>query len=52
MNRNKYFVEGDQKLSTEDEYNSHNIERHNIEQIKEKLLQLDIVREQLESWYR
>ncbi|SMB88667.1 UDP-glucose 4-epimerase [Desulfonispora thiosulfatigenes DSM 11270] len=50
LNYDKYFVEGDQKLSSEEEYNSHNTERLNIEQIKEKLLQLDYVREQLESW--
>ena len=52
LNYDKYFVEGDQQLSSEDEYNSHNTERLNIEQIKEKLLQLDYVREQLESWDR
>ena len=52
LNYDKYFVEGDQKLSSEDEYNSHNTERLDIEQIKEKLLQLDYVRKQLESWDR
>ncbi|MFZ7133071.1 MAG: polysaccharide biosynthesis protein [Eubacteriales bacterium] len=52
LNYDKYFVEGDQKLSSEEEYNSHNTERLNIEQIKKKLLQLDYVREQLESWDR
>lgn len=52
LNYDKYFIEGDQKLSLEDEYNSHNTERLNIEQIKEKLLELDYVREQLESWDR
>ncbi|WP_028828649.1 polysaccharide biosynthesis protein [Proteocatella sphenisci] len=52
LNYDKYFVEGDQKLSSENEYNSHNTERLNIEQIKERLLQLDFVREQLESWNR
>jgi UDP-glucose 4-epimerase len=50
LNYDKYFIEGDQKLSFEDEYNSHNTERLNIEQIKEKLMQLDYIREQLESW--
>ncbi len=50
LNYEKYFVDGDQNLSSEDEYNSHNTERLNIEQIKEKLLKLDYVREQLESW--
>lgn len=49
LNYDKYFVEGDQKLSSEDEYNSQNTERLNVEQIKEKLLQLNYVREQLES---
>ncbi len=52
LNYDKYFVEGDQNLSSEDEYNSHNTERLNIEQIKERLLQLDYVREQLEGWDR
>jgi len=50
LNYDKYFIDGDQKLSLDGEYNSHNTERLNIEQIKEKLLQLDYVKEQLESW--
>lgn len=52
LNYDKYFVEGDQKLSSEEEYNSHNTERLNIEQIKQKLMQLDYIREELESWNR
>lgn len=52
LNYDKYFIEGDQNLSSEEEYNSHNTERLNIEQIKEKLLQLDYVKEELESWTR
>ncbi|NLL06780.1 MAG: polysaccharide biosynthesis protein [Clostridiaceae bacterium] len=50
LNYDKYFVEGDHKLSSQDEYNSHNTERLNVEQIKEKLLKLDYVREQLKGW--
>ncbi|WP_088007057.1 polysaccharide biosynthesis protein [Indiicoccus explosivorum] len=50
LNYDKYFSEGDRKLSTEDEYNSHNTERLNIEQIKERLLSLDYVKKELESW--
>lgn len=50
LNYDKYFIEGDQKLSSEEEYNSHNTERLNIEQIKEKLLQLDYVKQELEGW--
>ncbi len=52
LNYDKYFVEGDQKLSSGKEYNSHNTERLSVEQIKKKLLHLDYVREQLESWGR
>ena len=50
LNYDKYFVEGDKKLSVEDEYNSHNTQRLNIEQIKSRLLELDYVRKELESW--
>ncbi|MFB4163884.1 polysaccharide biosynthesis protein [Alteribacillus sp. JSM 102045] len=49
LNYDKYFVEGDQKLSYEDEYNSHNTDRLNIEQIKNKLLKLDYVQEELKG---
>ncbi len=50
LNYDKYFVEGDQKLSSEEEYNSNNTERLNIEQIKEKLLALDYVQNELKGW--
>lgn len=50
LNYDKYFVEGDEELSSQEEYNSHNTQRLTVEEIKEKLLQLDYVREQLESW--
>ena len=52
LNYEKYFVEGDQQLSLEQEYNSHNTERLSIEQIKEKLLHLDYVVEELRGWKR
>lgn len=50
LNYDKYFVEGDQKLSSEDEYNSHNTERLNIEAIKDKLMMLEYVQEELKGW--
>ncbi|WP_031547981.1 polysaccharide biosynthesis protein [Salinicoccus luteus] len=50
LNYDKYFVQGDEKLSTEEEYNSHNTVRLNVEQIKEKLLALDYVLEELKGW--
>jgi UDP-glucose 4-epimerase len=52
LNYDKYFVEGDKKLSSEEEYNSHNTERLTISQIKEKLLQLEEVRSALEVWHQ
>ncbi|MGX7352470.1 UDP-glucose 4-epimerase [Enterococcus canis] len=50
LNYDKYFVEGDKKLSQENEYNSDNTERLTIPQIKEKLLELEYVREELKAW--
>lgn len=50
LNYDKYFVEGDEQLSVEEEYNSHNTERLNVEQIKSRLLELDYVKKELESW--
>lgn len=50
LNYDKYFVEGDKELSSQEEYNSHNTERLTIEQIKEKLLQLDYIQEELKGW--
>lgn len=47
LNYDKYFVQGDEELSIEREYNSHNTQILNIEQIKEKLLQLDYIKEEL-----
>ena len=50
LNYDKYFVEGDQELSTDIEYNSDNTERLTVEQIKEKLLSIEYVRRELESF--
>lgn len=47
LNYNKYFVEGEQHLSVTEDYHSHNTERLNVDQIKEKLLTLDYVTREL-----
>jgi UDP-N-acetylglucosamine 4,6-dehydratase/5-epimerase len=52
LNYDKYFVEGDAKLSGEEEYSSHNTVRLNVEQIKEKLLELEYVRNELKNWVK
>lgn len=49
LNYDKYFAEGDKKLSTVEEYHSHNTQILNIEQIKEKLLKLEYVQNELKD---
>lgn len=51
LNYDKYFEIGNEKLSIEKEYNSHNTEILTVEQIKEKLLALDYIKEELELWH-
>lgn len=50
LNYDKYFVEGNEKLSAEEEYDSQNTELLTVEQIKEKLLKLDYIKEELQMW--
>ena len=45
LNYDKYFLEGETEISRIDDYTSHNTHRLNVEQVKEVLLKLDIVRE-------
>lgn len=50
LNYDKYFVEGSARLSDNGEYNSDNTEQLNVEQIKEKLMSLDYIKEELKSF--
>jgi UDP-glucose 4-epimerase len=50
LNYDKYFIEGDEKLSTMEEYTSQNTYRLNVDEIKEKLLSLKYIREELNEW--
>lgn len=50
LNYDKYFLVGDEKLTSEHEYNSHNTQILTLEQVKEKLLELDYVQQELKSW--
>ena len=49
LNYDKYFVDGDRRVATEQEYNSNNTERLDVDGIKEKLLSLDYIKEQLKG---
>ena len=49
LNYAKYFSEGDQDISQLDDYTSHNTRRLNVEQIKQLLLGLDFIEEELDA---
>lgn len=50
LNYEKYFEEGSIELTSDKEYNSDNTAILNVEQIKEKLLELEYVRNELKHW--
>jgi len=50
LNYDKYFIEGNEHLECEEDYNSHNTERLDIQGIKEKLIKLDYIRDELKNW--
>jgi len=50
LNYNKYFTEGAEQVSLMEDYNSHNTYRLTIDEIKEKLLKLDYIQQELASW--
>ncbi|WP_129127762.1 polysaccharide biosynthesis protein [Geomonas oryzae] len=47
LNYGKYFTEGEEKISQIEDYNSHNTQRLTVTGIKEKLLKLDYIRQEL-----
>ena len=49
LNYEKYFVEGEMHIAEVDDYTSHNTERLDVEGVKELLLNLDYVQEQLNA---
>lgn len=47
LNYGKYFTEGEEKIAEVEDYNSHNTKRLNIEEIKELLLKLEYIQQEL-----
>lgn len=47
LNYGKYFTEGEEKIAEIEDYNSHNTKRLNIEEIKELLLKLEYIQQEL-----
>ena len=49
LNYDNYYVNGKQEINNET-YNSHNTKRLNVKEIKEKLLKLDFINDQIKKW--
>jgi UDP-glucose 4-epimerase len=49
LNYAKYFSEGEEKISHFEDYTSHNTLRLNVEEVKELLLKLDYIKEELNA---
>ncbi len=45
LNYAKYFVEGQPEIATIDDYTSHNTKRLTVEEVKQVLMQLDLIKE-------
>lgn len=50
LNYDKYFKEGDTQRNTLTEFNSNNTQLLNVEQVKEKLLTLKYIQDELAAW--
>jgi UDP-N-acetylglucosamine 4,6-dehydratase len=49
LNYAQFFSEGEEKISHQDDYTSHNTERLNVDQIKTLLSKLDFIKEELRA---
>jgi UDP-glucose 4-epimerase len=49
LNYNRFFIEGEAKISQMEEYTSHNTKRLNIEETKELLMRLDFIQDELRN---
>lgn len=52
LNYAKYFTEGNEEITSHEEYNSDNTNRVNVEQVKEMLLKLPYIQEELAKFNR
>ena len=50
MNYNAYFTQGQEAVSRQEDYNSHNTRRLDVEGMTELLLKLELVQDELRSW--
>ena len=52
LNYDKYFKDGDKNRNTLSEFNSNNTELLDVAAVKEKLLSLSYIRDELAAWWR
>jgi UDP-N-acetylglucosamine 4,6-dehydratase len=52
LNYNVYFTEGRERVSREEDYNSHNTRRLDVDEMARLLLELEFVRQELQGWRR
>jgi UDP-glucose 4-epimerase len=50
LNYGKYFASGEEEVSKSEDYNSHNTHRLNISEMRELLLKLDFIRNDIEKY--
>jgi UDP-N-acetylglucosamine 4,6-dehydratase/5-epimerase len=50
LNYDKYFIEGNERFQNIEDYNSHNTVRLTIPEIKEKLMNLEYIQNELSNW--
>jgi UDP-N-acetylglucosamine 4,6-dehydratase/5-epimerase len=49
LNYNKYFIEGETEVSVKEDYNSHNTKRLKVKEIKEILLKIEYIQDELKK---
>ena len=47
LNYDKYFIEGNEKIANFEDYHSHNTKRLDVEGMKELLLKLEMIQEDM-----
>lgn len=52
LNYNKYFVDGSVKRNTLSEFNSNNTEMLSVEQVRQKLISLQYIKDEISAWGR
>ena len=50
LNYDKYFIKGDTRRNILTEFNSNNTQLFNLKQVKEKLLSLEYIRNEIDEW--